>query len=371
LKPITVQLCLMLLLELCHCRLARASDCNTKVDADRSLLITNLSVVNDRRSQNGGPWSFEAIFKQAVGEAPNPGVAAYDWLHQFSSKRSYNGYDLPDRSSGPLFAIWPITTSDSSGNVSLDLTKNPMTLLAIVFRTDIVNENFGEGRFVFGVTDPIKGPQDMTVIFEFLMQRTPNLPTKKAWYQAIADLSKLENGEAYNRALHRLTAEFTYPYSGSTQLRRLRTNDQFFGQGWDMREFRYDRRERRLMMTAVEKTPDFSLNSEIGNELTSWILENRETIIDGNYQLPGKFASGSGFLLDDTFSWFARNPNLDGELRRHFAVNTCSGCHGRATKTAFLHLSPRALTEESKRSDHLTQDLIKRKTQLQDFICGQ
>lgn len=351
--------------------LARASDCNLTIDPDRSLLITDLSVVNDRRAQIGGAWGFDTIFKQAVAEAPQPGAIAYHWLHQFSSKTSYNGYALPPRSSGPLFNIWPVEVSSPNKPIALNLARHPLTLLAIVFRTDIINEQFGEGRFIYGVNDPQRGPQDMTVIFEFFMQTTPNLPTRKSWYQAIANLSKLEHGDAYNRALQRLTNEFTYPYSGGSQLRRLRTNDQFFGQGWDMREFRYDRRERKLVMTAVEKTPDITLNSEEHSELVTWITENRAAIISGNYALPGKFSSGSGYLLDDAFTWFGRNPSIDSELKKRFAEDTCNGCHGRATRTSFLHIAPRIQAEESKRSNHLSAHLLVRKQLLQDFICSQ
>ena len=360
----------MLLLESTAGGLARASHCDVDVDPDRSLLITDLTVVNDRRAQTGGAWNFETIFKQAVADAPLPGVIAYNWLHQFSATRVYNGYELPTRSSGPLFNIWPVASPIQGQPIALNLTKHPFTLLAIVLRTDINNGYFGEGRFIFGVNDLQRGPQDMTVIFEFLMQPTPNLPTKKAWYQAVANLSKLEYGDAYNRALQRLTNEFSYPYSGSTQLNRLRTNDQYFGQGWDMREFRYDRRERRLMMTTVEKTPDFTLDSEERNELVDWLNENRDAVISGNYSLPGKFSSGSGFLLDDTFSWFARNANLDSELKREFAKNTCSGCHGRTTRTSFLHIAPRIDSEESRRSTHVEEDLVERKRLLEEFLCG-
>lgn len=359
----------MLLLEIAFSGRARASDCNLEIDPDRSLLITDLSVVNDRRAQTGGAWNFETIFKKAVGDAPSPGAIAYKWLHQISTVPSYNGYRLPSRSAGPLFNIWPLDTS-STDNLALDLTKNPFTLLAIVFRTDLANESFGEGRFIFGVTDPFRGPQDMTLIFEFTMQATPNLPTQKSWYQAIANLSKLDYGATYNRALQNLTNEFTYPYSGGSQLRRLRTNEQYFGQGWDFREFRYDRRERQLLITAVDKTPDFTLNSDENTELVTWISENKAAVLSGNYQLPRKFVSGSAFLLDDTFTWFARNPNLDSETKKSFAENTCNGCHGQTTKTSFLHLAPRTTNEESMRSNYLSEHLLIRKQQLQEFLCG-
>jgi hypothetical protein len=359
----------MLLLEFTFGGLARASSCDIQIDPNRSLMITDLTVVNDRRAQLGGVWSFDAIFKQAVADAPNPGAIAYNWLHQYSALQSYNGFVLPKRSAGPLFNIWPIEQTSPTDPLALNLSKSPFNLLAIVLRTDIDNGRFGEGRFIFGVNDSSRGPQDMTVIFEFLMQATPNLPTKKAWYKAIANLSKLEYGDAYNRALHNLTREFTYPYSGSTQLKRMRTNEQFFGQGWDMREFRYDRRERAMMMTNVEKTPDISLNSDERSELVEWLNENREYVISGNYSLPGKFSSGSSFQLDDTFSWFALNSHLDPQLKREFAKNTCSGCHGRATRTSFLHLEPRFNSEESKRSKHVEEALVERKKLLKEFLC--
>lgn len=351
-------------------RHARASACDQDVDANRSLAITHLSVVDDQRTNRSGPWSFATIFRRAAADAADAGRIAYDWLHQYSTARSFNGFVLPERSSGPLFAIWPQKLESSALRATLDLEKSPFKLLAIIFRPDLADARyFGEGRFVFGVLDPRRGPQDMTVIFEFALKPTPNLPSRQSWYKAIAKLSHFTEGEAYNRALQRLTDEFSYPYGQTSQLRRLRSNDQYFGQGWDLREFRFSHRERRFMMQAVDKTPDASLNTTELSPLVQWLQSNRAQVLAGTHQLPTEFASASSFLLDDGFDWFAGNPSIDEDLRQAFAKTTCSGCHGRATATEFLHLSPREPYAETVRSAFLQGQLVERVEHLRAALC--
>lgn len=350
---------------------ARAA-CNYDIDPERSLGVTNLGVVSNRRSLNDGPWSFATVMRRAAANTPHAGALAYDWLHQYSTARMFNGFRLTERSSGPLFAIWPLkkpTKATRDQDRVLDLNKAPLLLLAIVFRLDIISPgDFGEGRLVYGVHDPFRGPQDMTVIFEFRLQPTPNLPSREAWYRGIASLSNLPNGETHHRALQKLTDEFTYPYGGVSQLKRLRTNEQYFGQGWEMREFRYLSRDRQLKMLPVEKTPDVSLNT-FDSPLVTWVNAHRAEILRGTYQLPTEFSSASSLLPDDRFAWFAENEAIDPELKQHFAEGTCNGCHGRATHTSFLHISPREKMQVSTTSSYFKERLLERARQLQDILC--
>ena len=46
----------------------------------------------------------------------------------------------------------------------------------------------------------------------------------------------------------------------------------------------------------------------------------------------------------------------DGELRRIFSMQTCTGCHCGDTSTAFFHVVPRELGEEARVSDFLRTD---------------
>ena len=65
-----------------------------------------------------------------------------------------------------------------------------------------------------------------------------------------------------------------------------------------------------------------------------------------DYRVPRSSPSGTPWLgavarlsSADTF-WDA--PNYRDKASRHFfALNTCTGCHGRETNTAFVHIDPR------------------------------
>ena len=242
--------------------------------------------------------------------------------------------------------------------------KAPLRLAAIVYRQDL-----NEGRFVFGATDPQTGTRDFAVIFEFGL---PAQADADFWPQAFASLSTMSHGQDFNKELQSLTDLFTKPSEG-TRLNQVRSNEQYFGQGWEMREFRVNAAGTALVIGTVKQTPDVSLNAGSGNaKLIEWVKGHGAEIKSGNYELPVELRSGSGFLEDDHFKWLknGEQQGIEPAVRTAFAMNTCSGCHGRETETRFLHIAPRLAIEPAKLSKFLVDELKVRKSTLTKTVCA-
>jgi hypothetical protein len=89
-------------------------------------------------------------------------------------------------------------------------------------------------------------------------------------------------------------------------------------------------------------------------------------------------------LFNDTTTWFA--PGVAPEARRHFALNTCNGCHSlRETRTFFLQITPQPPGSEAFLSGFLTgiaatdpvtgqgrtyNDLARRNADLKAIVCA-
>ena len=337
------------------------------VKAASSLVITDLTVVNDVAARNEGPWSFAHALAGALPAAEHLGRAAYEWLDQYGTVTELNGFSVTPRTPGAFLSNWArVGAPDGTIGIGADLdpAKSPVRLLAIVFRPDLVHAQTapqGEARLVFGATDRETGTKNLTIIFEY------GLPDGFAWAPAFAALSEVHFGPAYNTALQALTARFVEASGGETHLLRLRTNEQYFGQGWDLREFHVDGAGARFVQTPVAQTPDLSLNGN--GDLLQWINDNAAAVHAGQYELPEKFLGGTGFLVDDHFAWFKGAPGLDPGLRADFAKNTCNGCHGRETDTRFLHIAPRLAVEPAALSPFLKAQLPIRRARLEAQVC--
>ena len=91
-------------------------------------------------------------------------------------------------------------------------------------------------------------------------------------------------------------------------------------------------------------TPRGDLNSTPA--LGQFLSSITEGLNRHDYRVPRSYPSGTPFLgavarlpNPDLF-WDA--PNYSDKASRHFfSLNTCTGCHGRETNTAFFHIDPR------------------------------
>jgi len=88
-------------------------------------------------------------------------------------------------------------------------------------------------------------------------------------------------------------------------------------------------------------------------------------------------------VFNDLSTWFV--PGVDSEVRHHFAINTCNGCHStQETGTFFTQITPRFAFEEASLSPFLTgvtvrdpvtgvtrtfNELGRRKADLTSVVC--
>jgi hypothetical protein len=333
-------------------------------------MIRDVSVVEDpvRTVLNGtagdpsdGVWSFGGLMQRLSPAAADAADNAERMFRSFLTPQTLNTFAIPERT--PMEALvlssWPRTPDGK-----LDLARAPMRLLAITHRldlTDLKNGKAGEGRFTFGVLDPMGFPMQFTIIFEYMLQARDE-EESRAWIDAVHALQDLPFPSAeYNRALQALTDR----YSGrgvregapnASALIDIRTNELALSLDgrWQLREFRIDPESGSLAPHTLFQTPDRSFN---GTEaLARWVNANEAAVLAETHETPAVF-EGAPFagaaVFNDIDFWDA--PGIANPDARHkFSLNTCNGCHGQETQTFFLHINPRLAGEASTLSGFLT-----------------
>ena len=334
------------------------------VTPSRSLLIRHTSVVEDPvRTSNadGGVWTFGHLLQQLATSAPAPGNdaarVAEALFRSYTLPQLINGFEVAARSGMErrVLTPWP-RTSDGK----LDLTLAPLRLLAIVHRLDLAEQNpgfAGEGRFVFGVLDRSGASLLFTLIVEYLLQGEP-----RDWARSVHALeAQVFPSEAYNRALADLTERYvrpdwTAPNPTGAALVRVRSNENALGQDgrWQMRELHWSQGSGLFEPAGLALTPDASWNHSA--QLAHFIEQRQDSILTETHTVPARldaqpFQAGAVFNVLDP--WDA--PGIASpQARRLFSLNTCDGCHGGETFTAFFHVFPRTPGMPSQLSGFLT-----------------
>jgi len=348
-------------------------------------------------SPSQGVWTLGQLLSNA---APTPDQAPAMTLALFQhwlTDQTVNGFDVPARTEAQqlILDIWPKTATGD-----LDLTQAPFTLQAIVARVDLRNlaaGSAGEGRFVFGLNGPFGFPQLFTLILEY------NLPAQTqddvvTWANRWHSLSSYPfPSEQYNAALETITTLFTsrgaLPSStNGSALLSLRTNDFALVPQWELREFELDPTTGLFDQNPTKETPDLSFNGT--QTFADFVNQNAASIIaeipgaSGNnvtLQFEGvNFQAGSSInQLPSGVIWNAPGI-LDPDARFHASENTCNGCHGSETGTAFLQVTPRSPGAQAPLSPFLTgttvvdpvsgqvrtlNDLQRRQTDLESLVC--
>lgn len=327
--------------------------CNasTPVSVEKSLLITDPSVLADPRASNasGGPWSFRFMLEQMAPPEADAADFARAWLDEFSVPQLMNGFPLERRDLSSLLALWPTTAEGK-----LDLARAPFRLLAIVNRTDLHASANGELRFVYGVVDADGFGQLMSVIFEFALPERDATSgagsTRLSWIEQFHALGGVDFGGDYNAGLQTLTDRVTRRGSspsrpGGSAISQVRSNEIMMGPEWQMREFHLsdEGQAPRLRLAPTAMTPDDShavLESPENDAIADYINDNAVLIRGGFATVP---AIRIGGQATESFPWAFSKP-VDERARRSFAGQTCNGCH--AVETAglqldgFYHISP-------------------------------
>lgn len=339
--------------------------CASDVDAAKSLLITDLSVIDSAAAKRSGSLSLKSVLTGVFPRGTDVGAATETWFSEWAESEAL-GIAVTPRSHGLLLGLWPRLPSGA-----LDMDNPPLRLLAITYRPDLstlANPN-GEARFIFGAFNPHDGsPIDFTVIFEFAL---PVLDHPAAWAEDFAALSRTPFGASYLAQLEALTQRFLTTTPSS--IAQVRTNDFYLGPEWELREFHMSP-EGELKAALTAQTPDLSFDRQgagESNDLVDWILANADTISQEKHEIPARFLTVGSLAFDDHFKWFAGNPQIPENVRHGLAVNTCNGCHSGETGTRFLHVGPRREGSEPELSSYLKAQMPKRLQIMRSLICGE
>jgi hypothetical protein len=258
---------------------------------------------------------------------------------------------------------WPRTADGQ-----LDLARAPLRLLAVVNRLDLKDlskHKAGEGRFVFGVLDSLGNPTEFTVIFEYALPANSE-DDVRAWEDTVHALQALPfPSEAYNQALQAITDRFSGhnvlpDMPNGSALIDIRTNEIVLSQRgvWQLREFHISPTTGFMDPATLFQTPDFSFNNSA--VLGRFINANEATILSETHEAPLVFEGApfqTGAVFNNIDFWNA--PGITNPEARHkFSLNTCNGCHGQETQTAFLQIQPRSQGQVSSLSGFLTGETV-------------
>ena len=342
----------------------------TPLDPARSLMITDLSVVEDlARTINPctgdgtpmGKWTFGYLMTQMANQSHSgidPSTFVRRWLKKWEFDQNVNDWTVAKRPNIKSLIIDPWQAKSGGPGAPLDLSKAPFKLLAIVNRIDLRDNvtygggSGGEARFVFCALDSTCNPLPFTVIFEYGIQ-VADCTALKAWGQQWADLSNIALGDpTFNPALEAITEQFVRAGANPAQpngsaLNQLRTNEIALGvDPWELREFKLfdsDADAGHLREVTVKLTPDLSLNNT--SIIADFINANEANVLLEKHQVPLDFPAGGDHFVGGSaltpFGMFWDAPAIASpDARFKFSLNTCNGCHARETNTGFTHVSP-------------------------------
>ncbi len=350
------------------------------------LMIRDLSVVNDPARTwspcNGGNpngvWTFNHLMTNNANMAASgidPAAYTRNWINTWGAPPTINGHVVSNRNPALILNNWP----KKADGVTLDLTKSPFRLLAIVPRVDLrrttggggaltvnTSGNFidgGEARFVFGLETGACAVQPFAVIFEYRVPKC-GCPQVKAWAQQWVALAAMPFGAAYNMALQNITEQYARPNANPARpngsaLGQQRTDEIALAPPlWELREFQLTQFP--FSMLNETTTADTPLDAFNGAVLfQNWVQGSVEPAIHPpGFQQPippvplFSGVPGVSFLGSNPqeppappVTWSAPGLNLailaENWARERASLASCSGCHTGETGTPFTHVDPR------------------------------
>ncbi len=347
---------------------------SSAVDSGKSLLITDLSVVNDPERTwdpfnpnalsyidpaTGRPrkWTFGFLMEEMCNSmltGVDPKIFARRWIDHFEQFQTINFDDVPDRQGDVQAALidkWEAANA-AEGLDPLDLKNAPFRLTAIVNRVDLRSASgyaagdAGECRFVFCAYDLDTGAhKPMTVIFEYGVPLGTCVQIKN-WAQQWQQLSGLDfvsvdPTSTFNADLEGLTdvvalANANPAKPNGSAINQLRSNNfiEPFTLPWTMREWQITGAgvaPSHLTAVTTKQTP---ANSKMGtSDLANYLNTFEADILAGTHTVPLSFPGATPFLSGKSevptpgFFWNTAGIT-NNEARHHFSLNTCNGCHG-------------------------------------------
>jgi hypothetical protein len=365
------------------------------VNVSRELFITDLSVVEDcfRTTFTGtcgsqgtpatrGAWTFGKLMEGVFGTT-DP-VTLSDKTKQF-----FNELSVDHTINGDFVALRPnadslIVQTWLAGGTTLDMTKAPFELNAIVARLDMrqngngtKSPTGGELHFVYELLGEPPFPPQVYLIVEYNLDAA-GCADIQAWADRFHALGGFAFGKNYNAALQQITDMVTRINAApgrpnGSALNQIRTNEVSLGSApWQLRQFKLTPSlsgPAALLETAVPQTPARSLQRTAA--ISNYINANSVSILAGTYTVPNNFGGNpflGGFAPNAlNLEWDGPSPAcsaiLNKDARAVFSANTCSGCHGGETGTIFLQVGGRNHGGESGKSPFLKGNTL-------TDICG-
>lgn len=375
------------------------------VDPARSLMITDVAVIEDPQrtfnpctntGQAGGKWTFGHLMSQlAARNGLDPAVFVERWVNRWAFDQVANDDTVVKRPHvvNAIVAGWPRLPSGA-----LDLDRAPFRLLAIVNRVDLRDNltygggSAGEARFVFGLHDRQCRALELSVIFEYGIQKS-GCQDLRAWARSWKNLDQHAIGTpAYATALEAITESFVRADAQNAQLNQLRTNEFLSAPNriWELREMQLSPSiGGHLEVVTVKQTPRFDL---VGSpKIRDYVNANAADVAAARHQVPLTFPGAAPFLgtagttPNPSFIWGSSGDGISNREARHqFSLQTCSGCHAGETRTLFYHIRPTDFGQPPTLSGFLTglsvadpadntptrqfNDLARRKQDLENLV---
>ena len=393
--------------------------CAAKIDRFRELEIVHPAVIQSARASNvsDGPWSFRFLVEQMAPAGTSVSDFVMKMLNSWKTDQTVNGVTVSARPNIQSDVIQPWLTASGS-QTTLDMSKAPFVLQAIVYRPDLHATDCstgGEGRFVFGLEEGGR-MVSFTMIFEFHLPVTGTV-TPHTWAARFHKLHNLDivhadtpgdSGLSFNQELETITREFNTRGAmpsgpNGNAISQVRTNEIELAGPWQLREFHLvaDKTGAGFLVpatTAQSPTQDIN-NTQI---LHDFISDNKDAINNGTIVIKNKYtdtlngqkqtvsvlgphsdSDGHPWMQQDPTT--PRNPNpIDQTTLTNFNFLTCNGCHNLEGEQidGFYHVSPlRAATgtDRTAGSNKLStfllgnqtvpSDLTRRAKVMSDLIC--
>lgn len=329
--------------------LSFGGSCET-IDPKRSLLITDLRVVNSKQMLVS--WNFNQLLRRVSRLKKNNQETLSQWLNEWRVVTSVNEKPVTTLDPKQLLFFWPLR------NNRVDLESSPFIVSAVSYRPDLADAHSGgELRIIYSGFDGVKQlPLQLTVIAEFSIPKNRESQVKHQFRR----LSSVPFGDEFNETLDRIFTELFVPENFS----QLRVNDFVMNSVWDLREFHLVGGS--LLMSPTAATPASPRTADEETDLISEVEAHEEQILKGEYRLPNRFLGGMALVPTEQFQWL-KDSRLRPEVQNSFSLMTCNGCHSGTTQTRFVHVEPRAIDEEAKLSEYLKLQLEDRKKYFQGF----
>jgi hypothetical protein len=299
-------------------------------------------------------------------------TALLEWLNGWVSLQDGRQWEIGRR----LIAQWKEqqgVAGISDADWRPDFVHAPFRLLAIVNRLDLQRRdesrrplNAGEGRFVFGVTNPAGKGVRATVIFEYELVATTEVQVRE-WadrWHGLGGFARFD--EDYSAALAALTERFTGRgvapgRTNGSAFRQLRTNERDLSESfvqtqarWNLREFTLEKESGAIVPTTTKQTPRTELAKSL--LMTQFVNEREREIVQSTYTIPavyrGEWLVGWQATIPDEGqkTWLPAGSAPDLELHNEDALkklarNTCNGCHGKETDSSNHHIFNRNVSQ--------------------------